>query len=130
MRRPRNRTECPEPDEDGVRRCPWAGCRYSLLIDVTRQGRIVERIPVDRINCVSESTCALDHAEGADTYNDAADFTRGGDWPDQSRLPHKTLQEVGDIMGGISRQAVSQIERSALKKLRGSVLGRLWDDHE
>jgi hypothetical protein len=97
LHRPRQRSECPT-----FRPCPFVSCRYHLYLDVTRRGRLRINFPERELDDL-EVTCALDVAEEGP----------------------KTLEEIGRIMGGISRERVRQIEQAALNALRsqgGSVL--------
>lgn len=97
LHRPRQRSDCPT-----FRPCPFVSCRYHLYLDVTRRGRLRINFPEKDLDDL-EVTCALDVAEEGP----------------------KTLEEIGRIMGGISRERVRQIEQAALNALRsqgGSVL--------
>jgi len=87
---PENRLDCPD-----YRPCPYVTCKYHLYLDVTRRGRLRMNFPdTDVINL--PMSCALDiAAEGP-----------------------KTLEQIGRIMGGISRERVRQIEQAALNQLR------------
>lgn len=88
--RPRRREDCPD-----YRPCPYVSCRYHLYLDVTRRGRLRMNFPDHDVIDLPMS-CALDiAAEGP-----------------------KTLEEIGRIMGGISRERVRQIEQAALNALR------------
>lgn len=88
--RPRRREDCPD-----YRPCPYVSCRYHLYLDVTRRGRLRMNFPEHEVIDLPMS-CALDIA---------------------SEGP-KTLEEIGRIMGGISRERVRQIEQAALNALR------------
>lgn len=88
--RPRHRAECP-----GYRPCPYVSCRYHLYLDVTRRGRLRLNFPKTAVADLDIS-CALDLAEKGP----------------------KTLEQIGHIMGGISRERVRQIEQAALNALR------------
>lgn len=88
--RPQNRADCPD-----YRPCPYVSCRYHLYLDVTRRGRLRINFPKHSVTEL-ESTCSLDLA---------------ADGP-------KTLEQIGEIMGGISRERVRQIEQAALIALR------------
>jgi len=97
LHRPRTRSECPT-----FRPCPFVSCRYHLYLDVTRRGRLRINFPERDLDEL-DVTCALDVAEEGP----------------------KTLEEIGRIMGGISRERVRQIEQAALNALRsqgGNVL--------
>jgi len=111
--RPRTRRDC----IDGPRPCPWAGCKYHLLVDIVpgilnrgrRQAPLVvhgnrgqhteTRITVDLDQVVDvlfglPCTCVLDVAAHAD----------------------RTLEETGQILG-LTREAARLIERRACQKL-------------
>jgi len=89
--RPRTRGDCVE----GVRPCPWVGCRHHLFLDVSQKtGRIRYHHDLKEPWELSES-CSLDVAD------------RGGE----------KLRTVGVIIGGVSREAVRLIEAEALVKL-------------
>lgn len=88
--RPLSRSECPP-----YRPCPYVSCRYNLFLDVTRRGRLRLNFPKKDI-IELESSCALDVA----------------------RTGPRTLEQIGRIMGGISRERVRQIEQAALNALR------------
>jgi hypothetical protein len=90
--RPRTRGEC----QDGPRPCPWAGCRYHLLLDVTHAGSL--KIHHDPESAAE--SCALDLADQGVT----------------------TLEAIGELMG-ITREAVRLIEIEALRKLNGTAMG-------
>lgn len=88
--RPRTRGDC----VDGPRPCPWASCRYNLRIDVTEGGTL-------KLNHDGEledmaETCALDVAD------------RGG----------ITVEEAGELAGGLMRGRVGQMERRFRTLLR------------
>lgn len=86
--RPRTRGDC----AGGERPCPWAGCRYHLLVDVSPetgllklQERELEELP---------ETCALDVAD------------RGG-----------LNQPSTAALLGVSRQRVDQLEKHGIRLL-------------
>jgi len=88
--RPISRAQCPE-----YRPCPYVSCRYHLYLDVTRRGRLRINFPNQNVTDL-ESTCSLDLAAHGP----------------------KTLEQIGEIMGGISRERVRQIEQAALTALK------------
>lgn len=122
-RRPRTRADC----VDGLRPCPFVGCRYNLGADVSEAGTIFvpglgakpivrsyDRWPdgvygdlaADRIAEHEGDTCALDVAD------------RGG----------HVLDDVGDLLG-VTRERARQIESAAKEKLRAAVAaGEFSDD--
>jgi hypothetical protein len=88
--RPRTRGEC----RDGLRPCPWVGCKYSLYLDVNPEtGSIKINFPDVEPDDLAES-CALDVAE------------RGA----------ITLEEVG-LVTNLTRERVRQVETRGLLKL-------------
>jgi len=90
VQRPRSRLEC----ADGIRPCPWVGCRYHLFLDVEENGSIKVNFP-RREWCDLEETCALDVA------------ANGGE----------TLDAVGKLMN-VTRERVRQIESRAMRVIR------------
>jgi hypothetical protein len=98
-KRPKTRGQCPNGP------CPWAGCRYHLLLKVTKNGKLkfpFEEKEFDEI----EETCALRVAD------------RGS----------HTLQEVGDFFN-LTRERIRQIEKTALEKLSQNILMLEWRVH-
>lgn len=85
--RPKTRGDC----IGGVRPCPWAGCRHSLVIDVSPCGSIKINNP-DR---EAAESCALDVAD------------RG----------EHTLDAIGE-MTNLTRERVRQIEVMGLRMTR------------
>jgi hypothetical protein len=97
-RRPHQRIECGQIE----RPCPYVGCRYHLYLDVRSSGAIAETWPT-REPWELASTCSLDVAdEGA-----------------------QTLDQVAELLGGVSRERVRQIEVVALRKLKHRAPGLL-----
>lgn len=86
-RLPRTRGECPT-----ARPCPHVTCRYNTYLEVTDEGGIKIRGPVDPLACAD--SCALDLADD------------GG----------MTRDEIGEVLG-LTRERVRQIELSGLEKL-------------
>lgn len=87
--RPKTRGEC----KDGLRPCPWVGCKYHLAIDVNPDtGAIHWNQPGEVWDM--QHTCALDVAE----------------------LGGITLEQTGHLLG-VSRERARQIERSAVGKV-------------
>ena len=86
--RPRRRSDC----ENGARPCPWASCKFNLLIDVNpKTGRISENGEVDEMR----DTCALDVT------------ARGG----------VSQAEIAPLFN-LTRARIDQIEAGAIAKLR------------
>ena len=90
--RPRKRSEC----RNDPRPCPFVGCRYHLLCDVTVTGAVSLAWSVEELFRMPE-TCALDVAE------------RGG----------CTLEEIGRLLR-ITRERARQISAEAARKIRRS----------
>lgn len=92
--RPRTRAEC----RDGIRPCPFVGCRYHLYLDVNpATGNLKLNFPGLEV-WQMPFTCAMDVAE------------MGG----------RTLEEVGQILN-MTRERVRQLEFSALRAIRTHV---------
>lgn len=101
-RRPKTRAECPPPDQQ----CPWVSCRYHLALSIRKPGgfappgsppRITYALPQDPARWPDDAaTCALHVADAGE----------------------HTLEQVGAIMGDVSRERIRQIERAGLAKLR------------
>jgi hypothetical protein len=103
LSRPKTRGDCAE----GPRPCPWVGCRMHIQNPIgIRMGR---EININRGNgplspddwTEATPTCALDLIDA-----------RYGD--------EMTLDEIGVVMGGVSRERIRQIEDEALKHVRSS----------
>lgn len=90
-KRPKTRAEC----IDGPRPCPWYSCRYHLGLNISSCGTrvMVSTEPEDLDE--STETCSLDVA---------------------NRGP-LTLEEVGQMDGGVSRERIRQIEQQAFGSL-------------
>ncbi len=102
-RRPKTRSEC----KDGIRPCPFVGCRYHLYLDVkSSTGTLKLNFPGMEV-WEMPFTCALDVSD------------MGG----------RTLEEVGQILN-MTRERVRQLESSALGKLKALVEGRQVHDEE
>lgn len=87
--RPRTRGDCRE----GVRPCPFVGCRHHLYLDVLPSGAVI-------VNSEGEvwdmkETCALDVADRGD----------------------HTLDAVGEVLG-CTREAIRLVEVQALVRFR------------
>ncbi len=92
--RPATRGDC----VDGVRPCPYVGCKFNLYLDVTPNGNITLNFPRLEPDEIGES-CALDCAED------------GG----------RTLDAIAQDLA-VTRERVRQIEAKALRKLDRSPL--------
>lgn len=94
FRRPKSRADC----RDGIRPCPFVGCRYHLYLDIhVHTGTMKLNFPGLEL-WEMPFTCALDVAE------------MGG----------RTLEEVGQILN-MTRERVRQLEFSALRKIRKEI---------
>lgn len=91
--RPMTRRDC----LDGLRPCPWVGCRYHLAIEVGPSGALAILRDWDEIGQMP-FTCALDVAE------------MGG----------LVLEDVGQMFG-LTRERIRQIEEEALDKARHKI---------
>lgn len=87
VQRPRTRGEC----VDGPRPCPWVSCRHHLYLDVSEIGTLRVNFP-DRDVDELEESCSLDVAE------------RDG----------VTLEGLGELMGGLTRERVRQMQEAAI----------------
>jgi hypothetical protein len=92
--RPKTRAEC----VGGCRPCPFVSCRHHLAIDVSRVGSITVHGDPSEM----EETCALD----------IADQNKDG----------VTLDEIGRLLGPVTRERVRQIAKSALEKVHTALL--------
>lgn len=95
--RPKTRADCMPGGHNAQRPCPFAACKFSLLInngDRRNKKSITLHPGATDIESMPE-TCSLDVAD------------RGG----------ATLDEVGEAFG-ISRERVRQIERDAMRKVK------------
>lgn len=105
--RPKTRADC----VDGPRPCPWASCRYHLLVDITEDGRLYRNHPFDEDDddsilaalATMTETCALDVAAGHGV----------------------SLTVVGELLGQ-TKQSVEFVEFRALRRLE--VLAEHPDD--
>lgn len=89
--RPKTRAEC----VNGIRPCPWAGCRYHLYLEVDSDtGSIKLNHPSRELEHLAE-TCALDVAE---------------------RGP-LVLEQVGELLN-VTRERARQLEKKANEAFR------------
>lgn len=88
--RPRTRGDC----QEGLRPCPWVGCRHHLFLDVTPAGNVTTNFPDLEVEQLVE-TCALDVAD------------QGGE----------TLEATGEVLN-VTRERIRQIEVRALARLK------------
>ena len=98
--RPTDRSQC----KDGIRPCPWVGCRHHLYLDVNPENGSIKFNFPDLEPWELTPSCSLDvtDEEGA------------------------TLGEVGDYMN-LSRERIRQIEVAVLERLHKLVKGIIDD---
>jgi len=92
--RPRTRGDC----RDGMRPCPFVGCKYHLFLDVNPDTHSIKKNFPHKDVWELEETCALDVAE------------RGG----------LTLEEVGDLLN-LTRERIRQMEALGVDRLSGNI---------
>lgn len=92
--RPRTRGDC----VGGPRPCPWASCRHHLGIEVGAGGAVRLALDPDDLDAAPE-TCSLDVADRAAAGEEV------------------TCDAVGQLLGGLSRERVRQIESAALRRI-------------
>lgn len=90
IRRPRTRGDC----RDGLRPCPFVGCKYHLYLDVNPDTHSIKKNFPHKDVWELDDTCALDVAE------------RGG----------LTLEEVGELLN-LTRERIRQMEAVGVKRL-------------
>lgn len=144
--RPKVRSDC----EGTPRPCPWLGCKYNLLLDVTESGGIiinhgrkvevregrraktaVKRLPIIgarpsfRHNKLFETNVEklISEIDGIKANNCLLDLVEKGET--------YTLEQTGDLLN-ITRERVRQIEAKALKRARVRSKEELkeWEDYE
>jgi Sigma-70, region 4 len=89
--RPAVRADC----EGGPRPCPWAGCRYHLLLDVNPGSGSIGLVHGHTDPTALKHTCALDLADEGE----------------------HTLEEVADALS-VTRERIRQIEERGVKRLQ------------
>lgn len=94
--RPTTRADC----SAFARPCPFVGCRYNLVIDISATGGIVYRAPANWTD-LPGSNCALDHAA----------------------VRSQTREDIGLLMG-TTKERIRQEEGVALRKLVGCGIER------
>ncbi len=90
-KRPKKRRDC----INGLRPCPYVGCRYHLFLDVSSSGSLILNFPDKDVWEIGD-TCALDVAD---------------------QNCKSTLEEVGMYMN-FTRERARQIEKQAMTKIR------------
>lgn len=139
-RRPRTRGDC----EDGPRPCPWVGCRYNLMLEVTEAGGLRPMsgyLPDRRLDGAGHTYRATGarrdpvvsqrrlRQDGGRIVTEVAE--RLIEWFTEHDLPtcaldvaeqgEHTLDAVGEPLG-ITRERVRQVETRALDDLARSGL--------
>lgn len=98
--RPRVRADCLPGGINAARPCPWAACKYSLILEVhAASGAIKLNADLDALEQL-RATCVLDVAD------------RGG----------ITLEEVGETLQ-VTRERIRQVEAQALALIARSRAG-------
>lgn len=127
VRRPKTRGDC----VDGIRPCPFVGCKHHLYLDVTPSGSVKLNFPDLEPDQMGE-TCALDIADRAQVHADAVTESPddGEEVEEDPAPPAATLVDknrVGPAFGNtlenvaramnLTRERVRQIETKALRTL-------------
>jgi hypothetical protein len=103
--RPVLRAQC----EDGVRPCPWVGCRYNMFLEVRPNGNIRFRTgSEDPTSMDPRFSCVLDVADRVDEGDDEAVY-----------------RELGEALG-VHRSRVHQMVRDAAEAFRGALGTISW----
>jgi len=89
LTRPRTRGDC----VNGIRPCPFAGCKHHLAHDLKNPNNV--RFPLGDDTGTMPETCALDVAD---------------------RPGGATLEEVGRLLG-LTRERIRQCEAKAIRKI-------------
>lgn len=99
--------DCPGPGNP----CPYVSCRYHLFLDVAASGSIQYNYPNLESPLDLKRPCALDYAMSPKEL---------------------TLEEVGEILGGVTRERIRQIVVDASTKVRKRMRGveREFIDHD
>ncbi len=93
---PVTREDCEAGGELHVRPCPWVSCKHNLYLEVTPAGSLKLLNPdILPEEMDPAESCVLDLAEG-----------------------ETTLEEIGRMLGGVTRERIRQIEANGLRKLR------------
>lgn len=92
LQRPRTRGEC----ADGVRPCPWVGCRHHLYLDHDAEHDAIRYNEPDVEPWDMELSCSLDVAEAVEGVG-------------------ITLEDVGTILG-LTRERIRQLQQRALAR--------------
>ena len=102
--RPTRRSQC----VDGVRPCPYVGCRHHLFLEVTRTGTLIFRYP-DLEPWELNYSCSLDVADAVHVADEVL------------------TQDVIGALTNVSRQRAQQIEESAVARANAK-LARLIEN--
>ena len=97
--RPTTRGDCLAGGMNEARPCPWVSCRHHLYLDIARP------------NARRQRGVHINHPGEPETMTESCSL----DVADRGEI---TLIEVGEIFGGLTRQRIEQIEKSAAMNLR------------
>jgi hypothetical protein len=97
--RPQTRGDC----KGGMRPCPWVSCTMHLAYDVLPSGALKENFPARKLEELEE-TCAVDVADQGPQY----------------------LERIGELMGGITMEAVRLIEEDGVAEARALGAAEGW----
>ncbi len=124
--RPKIREDC----EEGHRPCPWAACKYNLLIDVIEGGAIVFNAKIRRREGRGRAIVAKPYAD--EQFLDALDDAIES-WFDETKPRREScaldvaarggilLEEIADEMI-VTRERIRQIEARGLRLLKANGL--------
>jgi len=121
--RPRTRADC----IDRPRPCPWGGCRYHLLVNVTAAGGVTINPAAlrqgDLRSLESRAAPAVYEQAWLDAAVDALDRLSESCALDVAAHGAHELEQVGNLLG-CTRERVRQIQDEALAELRQAPIGR------
>ena len=106
--RPRTRRDC----ENGLRPCPYIGCRYNLYLDVTDAGSLKFNFPgLEPEEVPPEKSCCLDVVEDTNPLPD-------GRPPNGEAV--LSLEQVGRLLG-LTRERTRQIVQEVKQKIVSAI---------
>jgi hypothetical protein len=111
--RPRTRGDC----VNGPRPCPWVGCRHHLYLHIDGRGAIQITMPPVEEWTEETVTCSLDVADTVPPSILALVDPRNYASPQ-----HLSLEQVGHLMGGVSREAIRIVESRAMDRISGKLV--------
>lgn len=111
--RPTRRSDC----VDGERPCPWVSCRYHLALEVRRNGAIAIAAALPPFTTKATGSVGM--------YDEAIDWDALPETCalDVAERGEATLEEVGALLGGLTREAVRLIEEKAKRHVQRAVEG-------